>query len=878
MVSLVLFAQLATAQTVNGNIEGRVLDTRGVPIVGANVSASGRNLIGARSTATDERGFFRILAVPSGVYTLQVRHVSYQPAAVTAVRVPLGSTVTIEDLRLQMRDLEAEEVVVSAERPVIDVTSTSLGQNLTNAQLEGLPLERNYQAISKLLPQANESYYGDGVNIAGATGLETQYFISGIDVSDPNRSSTATILPYNFVREIQVRTGAYEAEYLGSLGGLVNVETYSGGDNVTGQVYGFFTNNNFSGAARQGSSPLPVNYTQYDFGASLGGPILREKLWFFCAYNPTFRREDVPVPGLGTLPDSRTTHIFATKLTWRMNEQNNLQFTIFGDPTIGRMVYPLTGRGATYQVLNPELLRYRMQSGTVNAIASGTHVLADNFLLESFVSFASVKDNLEPESMPAGASIFYQDDVDRTLSGAAITGYDESTAQVAAGVKATMISGSHTLKAGVEYHILHHDVDYWINILDRIAVGSYMEQPQTRQGRVSQDILGAFLQDSWLISPQFRLNFGVRWDPQYLRSSDGHIGQKLLGQVAPRLGLVYLPHWLIQDKVTISAGRFYQLLSMYIQQFYQMTNTSFSITQWDHDPRVDPSGGQLVAQIPGKIQPEIPGMKGQYYDEVTLGYEGQLQSSLRFGVRGVFRTLGEGIEDGLIPPAYSDAVFANPGSPPLQDFPKMTRKYSALEFSLEKRGSGPFSFLASYVLSRTYGNYPGLFDALWNDNRANTTAQFDIPIWTDNALGLLPQDRTHVFKFFGSFAADIGLDLGAFFVWESGVPLSEYGGSWIGFPRTFLSTRGTNGRSPALWDLSFRATYALDRILYMPFKSRLILDFFHIGSPRTAVDYDQTHYTAIDANGNQVNLNPNYLKPVQFQPPMSARLGVEVNF
>ena len=79
--------------------------------------------------------------------------------------------------------------MTSGERPLIDITSTSLGENLTNAQLEGLPLERNYQAISKLLPQANESYYGDGVSVAGATGLETKYFIG--EVMPPTRSKAA---------------------------------------------------------------------------------------------------------------------------------------------------------------------------------------------------------------------------------------------------------------------------------------------------------------------------------------------------------------------------------------------------------------------------------------------------------------------------------------------------------------------------------------------------------------------------------------------------------------------------------------------------------------------------------------------------------------
>jgi hypothetical protein len=117
-------------------------------------------------------------------------------------------------------------------------------------------------------------------------------------------------------------------------------------------------------------------------------------------------------------------------------------------------------------------------------------------------------------------------------------------------------------------------------------------------------------------------------------------------------------------------------------------------------------------------------------------------------------------------------------------------------------------------------------------------------------------------------------------VWETGTPLSEYGGTGPPFfvPLKFLDQRGTNGRCPALWDLNFRIAYDLDHVLSLPTKLRLILDLFHVGSPQTVVNYDQVHFFDADASGNQSNPNPGYMQPIQFQPPMSARLGLEVNF
>jgi hypothetical protein len=317
------------------------------------------------------------------------------------------------------------------------------------------------------------------------------------------------------------------------------------------------------------------------------------------------------------------------------------------------------------------------------------------------------------------------------------------------------------------------------------------------------------------------------------------------------------------------------MLSMFVQLWYQSSFATLHQAYYDHDPRVDPSGGQNVVDQVGLIQKEFPDMQGQHYDEFTLGYEKQFPPDLRLGVRGVYRTLRAGIEDGKIL-ATGELVFGNPGSTPMVDFPKMEREYAALELTAELSGAGPFSFLASYVLSRTYGNYPGVFDYKWSDDRANATAEFDEPDWLVNATGLTPNDRTHVFKLFGSYQTGFGLILGASFIWESGIPLSEYGGDYNG--RQFLSPRGTAGRTPALWDLGVRTAFDLGRVMKLPTRIRLIVDLLHVGSPRTAVNYDQTHYFGVDENGNQINTNSDYMQPIQFQPPMSMRLGMEVSF
>jgi hypothetical protein len=100
----------------------------------------------------------------------------------------------------------------------------------------------------------------------------------------------------------------------------------------------------------------------------------------------------------------------------------------------------------------------------------------------------------------------------------------------------------------------------------------------------------------------------------------------------------------------------------------------------------------------------------------------------------------------------------------------------------------------------------------------------------------------------------------------------------IPFVSVFLRPRGTAGRTPSIWDLSFRLTYGFNRFIGSNVNSKLILDAFHLFSQREAVNIEQKHYFAVDANGNQVSVNPNYLRPLLYQPPTTVRLGLEVGF
>jgi hypothetical protein len=271
---------------------------------------------------------------------------------------------------------------------------------------------------------------------------------------------------------------------------------------------------------------------------------------------------------------------------------------------------------------------------------------------------------------------------------------------------------------------------------------------------------------------------------------------------------------------------------------------------------------------------EIEGLRGQYFDEFSLGYERLIGNNLRVGVQGVYRILQEAIDDGYVP---SEGRFrtGNLGKGILSDFPGPERNYKALILTIEQHYDEHFNFMASYVLSHTYGNYEGLFDAIGHGEFPNGNASSTNPSFASvNTTGLLPNDRTHLFKFSGSYRFSFGFLIGITFTAQSGTPLSDYADTQFGLK--FLSTRGSAGRTPALWDLNARVMYELNFLT--PWRTKLILDVFHIASQYQAVDINQFHYRGLDENGNPTDPNPSYGKAYRYQQPMSVRFGMEVTF
>src|SRR5262249_16008896 len=238
------------------------------------------------------------------------------------------------------------------------------GANITNDLLKSLPIGRGFASAVSLAPGVTDAGVGGGnVSISGASGLENTYIVDGVNITDPgygavgsysnNYASLDSGFTQDMVKEIQVKTGGFEPEYGQALGGVVNVITKSGGNEIAGEGYVYFAPGGMEGSRDQLNLPSSyisnIDHEQnVDGGVNISGPIVKDKLFFFGAYNPrrnetVFNADPDAIANFAALfpndvhPTSgkrtRTTNSYAFKGTINATANHSFEVSVFGDPS-----------------------------------------------------------------------------------------------------------------------------------------------------------------------------------------------------------------------------------------------------------------------------------------------------------------------------------------------------------------------------------------------------------------------------------------------------------------------------------------------------------------------------------------------------------------
>ena len=294
VVLALAFPVLLTAQSqaTTGVIRGTVTDPSGTPVAGATVVLRESQTGFQRQVSTSERGIFIAPLMPLGTYDVSARAVGFGEARRSSVRLGVGETV---NLNLPLAAVQLQAVVIEATQPVVDATKVENSTRLPDAAVSRLPNNgRNYLNLTLLTPNVAivQGPDGDELSIGGQKGIHNNVSVDGADFNNPffgeQRGGQRPPFTFNLdaVQEIVVTSSGANAEFGRSSGGFVNVVTKSGTNTLHGSVHYYGKDGALSGQPHHAGVTLQTpDFTQHQFGFTLGGPIKRDHAFFFVAYD-----------------------------------------------------------------------------------------------------------------------------------------------------------------------------------------------------------------------------------------------------------------------------------------------------------------------------------------------------------------------------------------------------------------------------------------------------------------------------------------------------------------------------------------------------------------------------------------------------------------
>jgi len=326
-MALLLSGVFVFAQETTGGLQGTVKDTSGAVVAGAHVVVTGTSLEGSKALDTDSSGYYRFANLPPGTYSITVSAKNFKTVKREGIGLEVGHLPTL-DLTLEV-GTAAEVVEVTGAAPVIDTTTTTNQTNVTQDVLNDVPHGYSFQSVIQFAPMArNEPLAGDslamggtggsipgsssngfanGYMIGGSADSESSYLVEGQDTENISGGASQAQVPFDFIQEVQVKTSGIEAAYGGALGGVVNVVMKKGSNAYHGSLYGTYESDAMDGSPNgtlrydpNDATPNPVTgenspqiyiprrdrFKYIQPGGTIGGPILKDRLWFFAGFEP----------------------------------------------------------------------------------------------------------------------------------------------------------------------------------------------------------------------------------------------------------------------------------------------------------------------------------------------------------------------------------------------------------------------------------------------------------------------------------------------------------------------------------------------------------------------------------------------------------------
>ena len=877
---LLLMGSMSYAQIRTGTITGIVTDSTGEILPGATVGLSGKKLMGGvRSIITNEKGKFRFPNLMPGEYEITVTLAGFQTTKRSKLRVNIAGTITV-DVILKLATLE-ETITVSAESPIVDVRKSVISTNIDSELMELLPMRRfsffDYVGTTPGVTSSSGDHSSNWQSAMGSSSTANTYYFEGVETTSPDNAGSWYWANVDAIEEMDVIISGAPAEYGNFQGMVVNLVSKTGSNEFHGNL-NFYYRANWLLGNNTPDEEFPFYRDKYnELTGTLGGPIIKDKLWFFfagqLATDTTVGVGANPAFGAG-LYSSKT---MFWRLDWQISKNNKFTFSIDFD-------------WYRWEETPDEFTPYEavMSEDSNNPLPSATwtSIFSQNTFFE--IRYAGWWVTLISEAA----------DGDRETSGHydAYTGmysgnnywwgdWPQRQHQLQGTVShfaEDFLGGDHEFKFGVIYNHGYagwkwgYNGNMYYYDWDGYPYYAFFMDPEEYAGVLNR--ISSFLDDSWSVSDRLTLNLGIRFDhtrggyPE-LRTLDENanpIGEAFPADMdilkwdtwSPRLGLVYQ---LTGDRKTVlkaSYGRYYG--HMLMRDFYQSAPSRAHRYWYWYDPATQDYTWQTEHIDPIADRGIDRNIKSPYSDQVSVGIEREIFPNFSLSLTGIYKVSKDSIGNYNLSAEYELVDYYDEfGDQTIQIYNQTNESfyttsnqegkttYKALMFTFNKRLSNNWQVRGSFTLSKGL-NFPKSY---WDKN--DLINMYNVP---GN------YDRGYQFKISGTYIFPAGIMVSVYFAHEQGRPFNREINIGLDQGRREISAeeRGSQ-RYPSQTYLDLRLEKEFK--LWKKTRLKLVIDVWNIFN----ADYNYW-VSSTDADSSA------YLVPGGFVLPRRAQLGIRVVF
>jgi hypothetical protein len=916
--ALLLGATLINAQIVTGSLRGTVTDDTGAVLPGVTLELTGPALIGGPKTAvTDARGTYRFPNLAPGTYVVTASLSGFTTMRREGIRVEVGSQFDV-DFAMKVGGM-TETVTVEGASPLIDTSRSAMTTTVANEVLEATPTARfTFFDVAYMTPGVSTARFDNSASRASAFGAnvnENQYQLDGVDIT-ATQTGAAWVWPStDIIEEVQVIGLGAPAEYGNYQGAVFNVITKSG-SNVFGVNANYYwqpaglTATNVKLEEPETGEMLGFNRSKYqDFSINTGGPIAKDKLWFFGGLQ--LRYDHFSEPGTDPeYPKKQNDYRYFGKVTWQLNKNNKINASLEWD---GMELPRQLSVAAPYEVGGSEVGNNPVPNLSWNS------VLNDRTTLDvKYAGFYGV-DKWRPNSGDFDTPGHY-DTSTGVYSVNSASWYDGNVwkTQVSGKISHFVpdLAGSHDLRAGVQYlqggskykdgyagGMMYYDYN---GKYDELIVQDAYYRDTTQQ------TIGAFIDDTWNVAKRASITLGLRYDhavgtvPDYdqldaLGNPTGTVIQNpgnvvFWNNISPRIGANFRFDDAGKTIARAHYGRFYSQLQTRI---YNSLNRAVAPATWY---ALDPNTGARLSVIsvtnPLIGIPELQdNLKAPYTDQVSVGIDHELGANLSIGGSFIYKNGGDLIGRikpyGVFTPVNWTYTDRNGQSRNVQlqsqqnpdakgntvriiNQDRFYQKYRGLVIQANKRMSHNWMLLASMTFSTSYGMNAGSGSRTPSSQQNSNTGTFgQEPNDFVNSDGVFTGDRPYMFKMQGAYMLPYGIQLSGDWQWLSGRPVFtrvRTPSGLLGQGRIYIDDVPRNEeveRAPNLNLVGFRAQK--DFALGGKRKFSLSVDLLNAFN-------DDSYYDILSTVIPSTTTPPGYQTGITFVPPRRANIVMKVWF